>query len=334
MPRTQQARRTETRNRTSLYDTITQKIVAELEAGNFPWVRPWKSAGNDHGLPYNATTGRPYSGINILLLWSAIMERGFVRPAWLTYRQAQAAGGQVRKGERGTMVVFANRFTPDAEKERAAANDEDPRSIPFLRSYTVFNVDQCEGLPPEMTAARGDIAEAAIEPEVKAIIAASGVPFRIGGDAAYYAPSGDYVVVPAPEAFHAPIDWHRTALHELGHATGHRTRLNRDMTEAFGSEAYAREELVAEMCAAFCCATLGIQPTVRHSDYLASWLDVLKGDNRAIIKAASQASKAADWILRLTGDAGALETAETSGDILAEAGLAPSACPDANELAL
>jgi antirestriction protein ArdC len=299
MPPAKAARSSEAPTRTSLYDTITQQIIAQLEAGHFPWVRPWKSAGDGQGLPYNATTGRPYSGINILLLWSAIMERGFVRPAWLTYRQAQAVGGQVRKGERGTMVVFAKRFTPDAEKERAAANDEDPRSIPFLRSYTVFNIDQCEGLPPEMRATRGDIAEAAIEPDVKAIIAASGVPFRIGGDAAYYAPSGDYVVVPTPEAFHAPIDWHRTALHELGHATGHPTRLNRDMTGGFGSEAYAREELVAEMCAAFCCATLGIQPTVRHADYLASWLDVVKSDNRAIIKAASQASKAADWILAL-----------------------------------
>jgi antirestriction protein ArdC len=285
----------------SLYETITGKIIAQLEEGSFPWVRPWKTGGGGDGIPYNATTGRPYSGINILLLWGAGMDHGYLRPAWLTYRQAQAIGGQVRKGERGTMVVFANRFTPDAEKERAAANDEDPRSIPFLRSYTVFNVDQCEGLPVELTAARSDVATADIAPSVRAIIEASGVPFRMGGDAAYYCPSGDYVAVPAPEAFHAPIDWHRTALHELGHATGHPRRLNRDLGGSFGSAAYAREELVAEMCAAFTCATLGIEPTVRHADYLASWLAVLKDDNRAIIRAASQASKAADWILGLIG---------------------------------
>jgi antirestriction protein ArdC len=321
MPRTKAARQTEVPIRASLYDTITRQIIAQLEAGNFPWVRPWKSRGNAQGLPYNATTGRPYSGINILLLWGAIMERGFLQPAWLTYKQAQAIGGQVRKGERGTMVVFANRFTPDGEKERAAANDEDPRSIPFLRSYTVFNVDQCDGLPPEMAAAQTDIAEAAVEPEVKALIEASGVPFRIGGDVAYYSPTGDYVVVPAPEAFHAPIDWHRTALHELGHATGHPSRLNRDQGGGFGSEAYAREELVAEMCAAFTCATLGIQPTVRQADYLASWLSVLNEDNRAIVRAASQASKAADWILGLRSprDSGELadlhrdEAMETAG---------------------
>ena len=136
-----------------------------------------------------------------------------------------------------------------------------------------------------------------IEPAVDALIKATGIDFRIGGNRAYYVPAHDYVRVPPPQAYFEPIDWHRTALHELGHATGHASRVGRDLGGAFGTKKYAFEELVAEMNAAFCCASLGIVPTVRHADYLASWLEVLREDNRAIVRAASQASKAADWLL-------------------------------------
>jgi antirestriction protein ArdC len=132
---------------------------------------------------------------------------------------------------------------------------------------------------------------------VEALIRATGIAFRIGGARAFYAPGPDFVMVPPPQVYFEPINWHRTALHELGHATGHPSRLGRDLSGSFGTKSYAFEELVAEMNAAFCCASLGIVPTVRHADYIGSWLEVLREDNRAIVRAASQASKAADWLL-------------------------------------
>jgi antirestriction protein ArdC len=248
-------------------------------------------------MPANAVTGRCYSGINVLILWAAVIEGGYASQRWLTYRQAVAAGGHVRKGESGTTVCYADRFTPRAEAQQAQDEEREARTIAFLKRFTVFNVEQCEGLPEELTHVAEPPAETDIRPQVTALIDASGADLRIGGGEAYYSPSGDYVAVPPVQAFHAPIDWHRTALHELGHWTGHTSRLNRDQTGRFGSSAYAREELVAEMASAFACASLSIEPTVRHSDYIDSWLAALRADEKAIFRAASAASKAADYLL-------------------------------------
>jgi len=168
---------------------------------------------------------------------------------------------------------------------------------PFLKRFTVFNLKQCEGLPDEATVVAPPPDPRLIEPQVATLIKATGIDFRIGGNSAYYVPVQDYVQVPPPEAYFESISWHRTALHELGHATGHKSRLDRDLSGSFGSRKYAFEELVAEIGAAFSCAALGIIPTVRHADYISSWLEVLHQDNRAIVRAASQASKAADWLL-------------------------------------
>ncbi|TDQ53856.1 antirestriction protein ArdC, partial [Phaeovulum veldkampii DSM 11550] len=229
--------------------------------------------------------------------WGAVVQQGYPTQAWLTFRQALALGGNVRKGERGTTVVYADRFTPEDEKRRARETGDTPGQIPFLKRFTVFNAAQCEGLPEEITVAAPPPPPGMIEPQVEALIRATGIDFRIGGDRAFYVPALDYVQVPPPQAYFEPINWHRTALHELGHATGHASRLGRDFSGSFGTKAYAFEELVAEMNAAFCCASLGIVPTVRHADYIGSWLEVLREDNRAIVRAASQASKAADWLL-------------------------------------
>lgn len=144
--------------------------------------------------------------------------------------------------------------------------------------------------------------EGLILPEAEALIAATGADFRIGGDRAFYAPGQDYVQVPRPDAYFDPINWHRTAFHELSHWVGGRNRLDRDQTGAFGSKEYGREELVAEMAGAFVCAALGIVPTVRHADYLGSWLDIIREDNRAIVRAASAASKAANFLLDFRGE--------------------------------
>jgi antirestriction protein ArdC len=211
-------------------------------------------------------------------------------------------GGHVRKGERGTTVVYADRFIPDGEKKRAAETGEDAQAIPFLKRFTVFNADQCDELPTEIATVAPPPLPGVIEPQVEALIKATAIDFRIGGNRAFYVPSADYVQVPPPAAYFQPIDWHRTALHELGHASGHHSRLNRDLSGAHGSKKYAFEELVAELCAAFSCASLGIVPTVRHADYIASWLEVLREDNRAVVRAASQATKAADYILGFLPD--------------------------------
>ncbi|WP_213742229.1 zincin-like metallopeptidase domain-containing protein [Bradyrhizobium sp. dw_411] len=286
-------------NRASLYTEITDKIVAELEAGRVPWVQPWGTAAAKAplALPRNATTQRRYSGINVLILWGAVIEHGFSGQSWLTFRQALGLGGHVRKGERGTTVVYADRFTPEDERRRAAETGEEPGAIPFLKRFTVFNTDQCDGLPEEIAASIIPPPPGQIEPQAEALIAATGADFRIGGARAYYNVVGDFVQVPPPGAYFEPINWHRTAFHELGHWTGAPGRLKRDHSGSFGSKSYAREELVAEMAGAFVCASLGIVPTVRHADYIGSWLEVLREDNRAIVRAASAASKASDFLL-------------------------------------
>jgi antirestriction protein ArdC len=304
-------------SRTSFYDDITNKIIAELEAGRVPWVQPWGTAAAKAPLamPANAATGRQYSGINVLILWGAVIEHGFPVQSWLTFRQALSLGGHVRKGERGTTVVYADRFIPDEERRRSQEAGEEAQAIPFLKRFTVFNIAQCEDLPDHVAVAPPAPEPGMIEPRVEALIKATGIDFRIGGNRAFYMPAADYVQVPPPQAYFETINWHRTALHELGHATGHASRLGRDLSGSFGSKKYAFEELVAEMNAAFCCASIGIVPTVRHADYIGSWLEVLHEDNRAIVRAASQATKAADWLLAFLPEAATVS--ETANDMRA-----------------
>ena len=290
--------------RPSLYSEVTAKIVGELESGRVPWVQPWGRAKAVLGLPRNASSARRYSGINVFILWGAVIERGFAAQAWLTFRQALALGGHVRKGEAGTTVVFADRFVPKDRREGGAAEvGARDASVAFLKRFTVFNVEQCEGLPERVCLGAPPVAEGLIVPAAEALICAAGAKVRIGGDQAYYMPGTDTVHVPPPQAFFEPVNWHKTAFHELGHWTGHASRLNRDQAGSYGSKAYAREELVAEMTSAFVCAAMQIEPTIRHADYLSGWLTLLREDSRAIFRAASAASKAADWLLGFRGDA-------------------------------
>ena len=302
--------------RASLYDEVTGGIVRELEAGRFPWVQPWDAgaAGAVPGLPRNALTGRPYSGVNVLILWGEVIDRAYSSQSWLTFRQALDAGGCVRKGEKGTTVVYADRFTPEAEKSRASESGEEARSVAFLKRFTVFNVAQCEGLRAGLATDPTPLPERQIVPVAEALITASGADVRTGGAKAFYAPSADFIQLPPQPAFFEQINYYRTALHELTHWTGHVSRLARDVSGVFGTEKYAREELAAELGSAFLCAALGIVPTVRHADYIAGWLDVLRNDNRAIFRAASAASKAADYLLaqRDAANADALGVAPAS----------------------
>ena len=202
-----------------------------------------------------------------------------------------------RKGEKGTTVVYADRFTPEDERQRAEEAGETPSVIAFLKRFTVFNIDQCDGLPETVATAAPPPPPGLIEPQVEALIRATKIDFRIGGARAFYDPVHDFAQVPPPQAFHEPINWHRTALHETAHASGHASRLNRDLSGSFGSKKYAFEEIIAEITSAFVCATLGIVPTVRHADYIGSWIEVLRDSDRAIVRAASAASKAAEYLL-------------------------------------
>jgi antirestriction protein ArdC len=201
----------------SLHDTVTARIISELEAGRFPWVQPWASSGGTPlGLPQNVSTGRTYSGVNILLLWFAAIEQGRPSQRWLTYRQALALGGCVRKGEKGTMVVYADTFVPKAEQEKASASGEHGRRVGFLKRFTVFHVDQCDGLDVDPDAAPLP-GRTEVLPHVEAVIAATKADIRIGGEMAFYSPSHDFIQVPPQEAYFEPVNWYRTKLHELGH---------------------------------------------------------------------------------------------------------------------
>jgi antirestriction protein ArdC len=301
MPRHAWKARTGT-DRTSFYDDVTRKVIAELEVGRVPWVQPWRTATAraPFAMPHNVASRRRYNGINVLILWDAVVKRGFSGQSWLTFRQALSLGGCVRKGERGTSVVYADRFVPAEELKRARRLGEEAQALPFLKRFTIFNTDQCDGLSSNVACIAPP--PCAVEPQVEALIRATGIDFRIGGDRAFYCPPEDYVQVPPLAAFFEPINWHRTALHELAHASGHSSRLNRDLSGAYGTQKYAFEEIIAEMSAAFCCASLGILPTVRHADYIGSWLGVLREDNRAIVRAASQASRAANFLLGFLPD--------------------------------
>ncbi|MGB3320296.1 MAG: zincin-like metallopeptidase domain-containing protein, partial [Sphingopyxis granuli] len=193
----------------------------------------------------------------------------------------------------------------------------------FLKQFTVFSVDQCDGLPDKYHVETPPIPEGLILPQASALIAATGADVRIGGASAYYSPRHDFVAVPRPDDFYEPVDWHRTAFHELGHWTGHKSRLDRDQTGSFGSKPYGHEELIAEMAGAFVCAALGIMPSVRHADYIGSWLEIIREDHRAILRAASAASKAADYLLAFRPGAAAPAAAASVPSVASAAAALP-----------
>lgn len=281
------------------YERITNRIVADLETGVRPWLKPWSAQHMEGKIirPLRAN-GKPYNGINVINLWAEAVARGFGSPVWMTYRQAQEIGGQVRKGENGSLVVYADRFT--RKEEDPKTGEETDRSIPFLKSYTVFNVAQIDGLPARfaMPEAPQPAPETRIE-SAEAFFAATRADIRHGGDRAYYAPHPDFVQMPPFACFADSLGYYATLAHEVTHWTRHERRLHREFgRKRFGDEGYAMEELVAELGAAFLCADLGLTPEPRedHASYIASWLKVLKNDKRAVFSAAAHAQRAADYL--------------------------------------
>lgn len=275
-----------------LYQDVTDRIIQELEAGTAPWVKPW-AGGGAMALPFNATTGKRYRGVNVPLLMGAAAEYG--NGGFLTYKQAQDRGGHVRQGERGHLVVFWNFVTKQDTKE-GAQDDGEERVIPFARAYTVFNVAQCDGLNIPAAAPVAPINPGTRNAGLDALISNIGTTIRTGGDGAFYHPGSDHVQMPDFGRFRDASNYYATLLHELTHWTAHPSRLARDLTGRFGTDAYAAEELVAELGAAFMCADHAVRGELQHASYIASWLRVLKQDKRAIFTAASKAQQAADHL--------------------------------------
>jgi antirestriction protein ArdC len=291
-----------------IYQRITDQIVSELEKGVKPWLQPWNAehAGGRITRPLRGN-GIPYRGINVLMLWSAAMEKGYTAPFWMTFKQAMELNANVRKGERGSQVVYADKIL--RTETDAATGEDSERAIPFMKGYTVFNVEQIDGLPdqfyakplpPLQSVQRIDRAEA--------FFAATGANVVHGGSRACYVPSTDNIHMPCIDFFRDAESYYATRAHETTHWTRHKSRLDREFgRKRFGDEGYAMEELVAELGSAFLSADLDLTPEVRedHASYIASWIKVLKNDKRAIFTAASQAQRAADFLHGLQTSAAA-----------------------------
>lgn len=275
-----------------IYSEITDRIVSSLEAGVQPWFQPWKS-GQPVAFP-RRHNGESYRGVNVVILWIASMEKGYRNPTWMTFNQAKDLGGHVRKGEHGTQIVFTSSYTKDGD-------DGESRTVKFLKTYTVFNCEQIEGLPekyalpPEPVVENTDVRSETAD----AFFAGLGMDLRHGGNKAFYQPTADYVQMPEFGDFVSAADYYCTLSHESIHWTKNEKRLDRDLgKKRWGDEGYAMEELVAEIGAAFVAADLGLmaKPRADHASYIANWLQVLKNDKRAIFSAAHLAEQAASYL--------------------------------------
>lgn len=270
----------------TVYQHVTDAIIKSLESGVVPWVRPWSEdskAVSPWGLPMNIATGREYRGANIPLLWGTRQRAGFDNDHWLTLKQANALGGKVLKGERASWVHFYH-----------WREDDKGKRFPLLRAYRVFNVAQTEGCELPTRTGFQQLGAGDLENRVRAL----GARVRLGGNRAYFDVQGDRIALLLPAQFKTLDNFHSTLAHEVVHWTGHKSRLDRPLDNHFGTAGYAREELIAELGSAFVCARFGIPlEGLQHTEYLASWIKVLKEDSRAIMRAASAAQRAADMIV-------------------------------------
>ena len=271
-----------------IYQDVTDRIVKTLESGTVPWLRPWRDNKCGSALePYNAATGRPYNGINLLILGTM----PYADLGWLTFKQAKELGGSVRGGEHGTHVVFW-KFEHQKDKETGEV-----KTVPFARMYTVFNVSQCDGL--DANKLKRPAAPVAGSTDMNAVASRAGATVRHGGNKAFYTTKGDFIQIPSIEAFRTPELYQATLAHELTHWTGHKDRCAREFGKRFGDQAYAFEELVAEIGSAFLCARHGIAlESLQHPAYVATWLEVLKNDKRAIFTASSKAKQATEFLTK------------------------------------
>lgn len=276
-----------------LYQLVTDRVVAELEKGVAPWVRPWRVLGDAGGLPHNGYTKRPYRGVNVWVLAMSAASQGYDDPRWFTFRQASLLGAHIKKGEKSTLVAFWRDLTVKEEDPVTGVRSE--KNIPMLRAYPVFNAAQCEGVPtiPTLPAVTAEVRYS----DIRRLLESTSAAVHHGGDMAFYSPTNDRIQIPHLAAFVSEELYWSTMLHELTHWTGHSSRLDRDVRHRFGSLGYAAEELVAELGSAYLCAALGVAGDLRHPEYLANWLTAFKGDKRALFRASSLAQRAADLVL-------------------------------------
>ena len=291
---------TKTTDKPSPADIVTNAIIDKLESGVRPWVKPWRPGVG--GRPLRAT-GDPYKGINCFWLWLCAEGAGYNARTWMTYKQARALGAQVREGERSQIAIFYKSYSKTVESVVTGDTTDEMRRV--LRSYAVFNCDQIDGLPavfyPSPVSAVFPVDE--LPTRAQRFIDALPVKLEQHGDRAFYDRIADSITMPPVELFSTAAFFAATLAHEAGHATGHPDRLNREFGKRFGDDAYAFEELVAEMTSALLGADLGL-PTSHiddHAAYIGSWLRVLRKDSRAIMTAAAKAEAAADYLLRATG---------------------------------
>jgi antirestriction protein ArdC len=272
-----------------LYSDITDAILAQLEKGVVPWRRNW--VGANTGIPANAISGYRYRGVNVPLLWLAQQRNNWPTLKFLTYKQAREAGGRVRGGQKATAIVF----TKALEIEDKTTGEK--KTVPLLRGFRVFNIAKCDGLPEKITnpdAASTPRNHDGRDPGIDAFVSASGVPVHEGAGFPAYYPKTDKITMPKFEAFDDAHCFYATLLHELTHATGHESRCNR--TQSVAVKMYALEELIAELGASFLSAEFGLDNAKEAAAYIDSWLNVLKADNKAFVRAASAAQAACDWL--------------------------------------
>jgi antirestriction protein ArdC len=280
-----------------IYKQVTDAIIAELEKGAAPWVKPWHADAMSGGADHNIVSGAAYRGVNRLILGMASMGRGYNAAQWATYKQWQDRGAQVAKGEKGTAICF---YKPVAGTVDAMTGDK-TSGYAILKAYSVFNIEQTDA---ERAPAAEPVTEAFDASEqCEAAIVKTGAIIRHGGDAAFYMPSADAVQLPNKTSFDTAAHYYATAFHELTHWTGAKHRLARDHSGRFGNPAYAFEELIAEIGAAYLCADNGIAGELRHAGYIGHWLKACRDDETAIFKAAAMAQKAADFIKGTAADA-------------------------------
>ena len=289
-----------TTDKPSPADTITNAIIAKLEAGVRPWIKPWRPGLG--GRPLRAT-GDPYKGINCFWLWLCAESAGYTSRTWMTYKQAQALGGQVREGERSQIAIFYKSYSATVESPTTGESSDEMRRV--LRSYAVFNCDQIAGLPAHFHPTPLSVVPPAdaLPERAQRFIDALPAKVHIRGDRAFYDRIADSITMPPVELFSTRAKFAAILGHEAAHWTGHSDRLNREFGKRFGDNAYAFEELCAELTSALLGADLGL-PTYHiddHAAYIDSWLRVLRKDSRAIMTAAAKAEAAAGYLLRATG---------------------------------
>lgn len=298
-----------------LYQDITNRIIEAIESGTVPWRKPWDINNGCCALPINAVSKRPYSGVNVLLLWAAEMKNGYTQSQWLSFKNVTELGGSIKKGEKATRILFWRTWEKDKTDDNGAVlldeqGQPEKETCSTVKYFNVFNVEQCENLPQKFYENSSvEIDENLAYDAIHRIAKGMNVPVVVGkSEKAFFEPNRDYVVMPAIQAFDSIDHFNSVLLHELTHSTGAKHRLNRNQKGKFGSEDYAFEELVAELGSAFAGASLGVKSFLEnHASYIDDWLTILKKDKKAIVQASKLAREATNYMLEFDLLEGAYE---------------------------